>query len=127
MHHTAPALEPHRQKYLKANKETFSLRACARTRTRAGAAIFVQIGAENFPELACRCVPKSFLRYVSAQARPHIHSSFFSTFFSIFMQLNFFLEKLVGAGSKSGVRVRAPHPTKMCVMCVQVWTKIRAH
>ena len=30
--------------------QTFSVRACARTRTRACAAIFVQIGAENFSE-----------------------------------------------------------------------------
>ena len=31
-------------------KQTFSVRACARTRTRAGTAIFVQIGVEDFSE-----------------------------------------------------------------------------
>ena len=34
--------------------QTFSVRACARTRTRAGAAIFVQIGAEKFSETCVR-------------------------------------------------------------------------
>ena len=56
------------------SRQTFSVRACARTRTRAGAAIFVQIGAEKFSETcmrvraphitifvrcACGCGPKS--------------------------------------------------------------------
>ena len=45
--------------------------------------------------------------------------------------LKFFFEKcaVVGAraGTKSGVRVRAPHTIKMCAMCVRVRPKNRAH
>ena len=35
-------------------EQTFSVRACARARTRAGAAIFVQIGAGKFSEMCVR-------------------------------------------------------------------------
>ena len=34
--------------------QTFSVRACARTRTCAGVAIFVQMGAEKFSEMCIR-------------------------------------------------------------------------
>ena len=51
------------------------MRACACTCTRAGAAIFVQIGAGNFSEM---CV---LFRCGRARARPHIHFSFLAYFF----------------------------------------------
>ena len=43
--------------------QTFSVRAYARTRTRAGSAIFVQMGAEIFS--------KMFVRVQTCAARPH--------------------------------------------------------
>ena len=61
--------------------------------------------------------------------RVHVHI-FFGIFFENFFRY-FFLKKCASvparAGAKTGAWVRAPHTTKMCVMCVRVRTKICAH
>ena len=118
------------------------MRACARTRTRACAAIFVQIGAENFSEM---CVRVS--AYITCKVPTCAHTSacpFLAkkNFLYLFLEKNpflarkkkiqiFFPEKCAGAcaraGAKTEVRVRACGGTKMCAMCVRVRTKIRAH
>ena len=98
-----------------------------RTRTCAGAAIFVHSGAEGALKMCGRA--------------PHVRTSIFHLFFTIksikfskkknsesFFR-KFFFEKCAGTGAraKAGVRVRAPHTIKMCAMCVRVRPKNRAH
>ena len=64
------------------------MRACARTRTRAGAAIFVQIGAEIFSEMCVRvCAYIVFKVRTCAQGvevRAHVRTSIL-VFCSIFL------------------------------------------
>ena len=92
------------------------VRACAHVRTRAGAAIFVQMGAEFFSEMCvwvCACTP------LRCGCAPHVRTlSFFvkNLFFSnnkIFLKIS--VKKCAGAGAvagaKNGVRVRVPHIT----------------
>ena len=101
--------------------QTFSVRACTRMRTRAGAAIFLQIGAPKCSEMCVRV-----RAYISFKVRTWARKS----------TLQFLVKKKIGpflAKKKYlfeiffGKNVRVPHTYKMCVMCVRVRTKIRAH
>ena len=92
------------------------MHACARTRTRAGAVIFVQRGAQKFSKMCVRvhaCAPRRY------ECAPHVRTLFFFVKNLIFSKKtkkniffwHFFFEKCAGAGEKNGVRVRAPHIT----------------
>ena len=63
------------------NIKTLSVRACARTRTRAGAAIFVHSGAEGALKMCVRVrAYNTFLVRTRADVRrraPHVRTSIF--------------------------------------------------
>ena len=75
--------------------QTFSVRACAFARTRAGVDEFcAKMGRKFFQKCACGC-------------SPHVYFSFF---------WGFVWNKCAGAGAKTGVLVCVPH-TKKFVRC----------
>ena len=84
---------------------------------------------------ACGCVYKTLFWCGCA---PHVRTSIFHFFpikslnsIQILSNKQKNWKKCEGAGAragtKTGVRVRAPHIIKMCSMCVRVRPKIRAH
>jgi len=122
--------------------QTLSVRACARTRTRAGAVIFVHSGAEGALKMCVRVhAYNTFLVRTGADVRrsaPHVRTSIFfiinqykfskkkkKKFWKIFLKKS--ARARGRAGAKIGVRVRAPHTIKMCAVCVRVRPKNRAH
>ena len=105
------------------------MRACAPTRTHAGAAIFVHLGVKGALKMCVRVHAYTvFLVWTCTDVRRKSIKPLKSIKFS---KKKYFFEKCAGAGAragaKNGVRVRAPHSIKMCAMCVRVQLKIRAH
>ena len=116
------------------------MRACARI--RAGAAIFVHLGAEGALKMFVRVRAYNTLVRTCGDVR-HTSARPFFIFFTInqykfskkkkiiICKIFIFLFRLVGSGvrpgAKTGVRVCAPQTIKMCAICVRVRPKICAH
>ena len=84
-----------------------------RARTRVGAMIFVQMGAEKFTEMYVGVHAYTPLRCGCA-----VHTDMHIRTLSIFVKTYFSLiKKTENAGAKNGVRMRAPHFTNF-LQCV---------